>query len=599
MSGNPIVFDFTGSTPNATSMGFVQDGLSVTVSTALYNGGSSGNQLPYEFSTPILSTTADGIGALNPYGDLEAGFDADGKYEIATFSFGQIVRIVSVTLIPLGTRFNLSGANTQFQIFEQGLVLNPATLQTIDATDNTNEISAYGDYLGIAAFGRFDQFRVASITVEAIDLLSVADAYNLASDVGPVVLDVLGNDIDDRIITSINTTGVLGSVTLASDGQTVNYNSGTSFDYLAVGQTATETFTYTVLGWDGTSETQTVTITIIGGGNVINGTSASESLTGTALRDVISGFAGRDTIAGGNGNDSIDGGSDSDQLYGGNNNDLVNGGEGNDSVFGEDGNDTVSGGAGNDRLYGGDGNDSLDGSVGSDRLYGGDGNDVLTGSNLVNTMDGGTGVDTMAGGGGSDRYYVDDTNDSVVELTSGGTDTVYNTANFVLATNVENMIISGDAAVNGTGNSQSNRLTGNAAANVLSGLGGIDRMDGGAGDDVLIGGGGRDFLTGGAGADSFQFAEFGSSANDTIYDFNGLEDTIRLSGQTFGLALGVLNSNAFNLGTAATTAAQKIIYDQATGNLFYDSDGNGSGGQQLIANLAGAPTLAFDDLFVF
>jgi VCBS repeat-containing protein len=599
MSGNPIVFDFTGSMPNATSMGFVQDGLSVTVSTALYNGGSAGNQLPYEFSTPILSTTADGIGGLNPYGDLEAGFDADGKYEVATFSFGQIVRIVSVTLIPLGTRFNLSGENTQFQIFEQGLVLNPATRQTIDATDNTNEISAYGDYLGIAAFTRTDQFRIASITVEAIDLQSVADSFSFIADAGANVLDVLGNDIDDRIITSIDTTGVLGSVTLAADGLTVNYDTGSVFDNLPAGQTVTETFTYTVLGWDGTSETQTVTITITGGSNVINGTASADTLVGTDKRDVITGLAGRDDLSGMGGNDTLDGGADNDRINGNEGNDFIDGGSGNDSLIGADGDDTIVGGIGNDRLSGGNGNDSLDGSVGSDRMFGDDGNDVLVGGTLANNLDGGAGVDTMTGGGGSDNYYVDDTNDQVIELFGGGTDTVYTSANFVFGLNVENAFVVGEAAVNVTGNAQANRMTGNGAANVFTGLGGIDRFDGAAGDDVLIGGTGRDVLTGGSGADSFQFAEFGSSNYDSVIDFNGSEDTILLSGQTFGLAAGVLDTNAFNLGTAATTAAQKIIYDQATGNLYYDSDGNGSRSQQLIANLAGAPTLAFDDLFVF
>ena len=598
MSGNPIVFDFTGSAPNATSMNFVQDGLAVTVSTALYNGGG-GNQLPYEFSTPTLSMNAQGIGALNPYNDLEPGFDADGKYEIATFSFGQIVRIVSVTLIPLGTRFNLSGANTQFQIFEQGLVLNPSTRQTIDATDNTNEISVYGDYLGIAAFTRTDQFRLASITVEAIDLQSMADTYNFTADAGPTVLDVLGNDIDDRVITSINTSGLLGAVTLAADGLSVNYDSGSAFDNLPAGQTATETFTYTVLGWDGTSETQTVTITITGGANVINGTASADTINGTSKRDVITGLAGRDVIFGLDGNDSIDGGADNDRLNGGNGNDFVDGGSGTDTVLGADGNDTLVGGIGNDVIYAGSGDDYLDGSIGADRIYGEDGNDVLIGSTSANTLNGGTGVDTMTGGAGSDLYYVDSASDQVVELFGGGTDTVYTTANFMLGNFVENLIVEGETAVDAVGNSLNNRMTGNAAANVLTGLGGGDRLDGAAGNDVLIGGAGRDFLTGGAGADSFQFAEFGSTAYDSIVDFNAVEDTILLSGQTFGLALGAMDANAFNLGTGATTATQKIIYDQATGNLFYDSDGNGSRGQQLIANLAGAPTLAFDDLFVF
>ena len=65
MSGAPILFDFTGNASNATSMSFLQSGLSLTVSSALYNGGNGGNQLVYEYSTPTLSMTSSGSGALS------------------------------------------------------------------------------------------------------------------------------------------------------------------------------------------------------------------------------------------------------------------------------------------------------------------------------------------------------------------------------------------------------------------------------------------------------------------------------------------------------------------------------------------------------
>jgi Ca2+-binding RTX toxin-like protein len=34
-----------------------------------------------------------------------------------------------------------------------------------------------------------------------------------------------------------------------------------------------------------------------------------------------------------------------------------------------------------------------------------------------------------------------------------------------------------------------------------------------------------------------------------------------------------LAGTAFKLGAAATTAAHRIVYNQATGELFYDADG--------------------------
>lgn len=595
----PITFDLTGSLPNDYSMAFVQDGLSLTVSSALYNGGLSGDQAVYEFSTPTLSMNSDGIGALNTYSDVGEGFDGHGKYEMATFSFGQTVKITSVTLIPMGTRYNLTGANTQFVMFGQGLVIDPLSRQIIDATDFTNETALYGDFVGIAAYSRYDQFRVASITVEAVDLVSTADAFSVKSGDVATTLAVLSNDVDSRQISAIGVTGLLGAVAIAADGRTVTYDPGTAFDYLALGEVATETFTYTVLGWDGTSETQTVTVTVTGGPNEVTGTSAANSLSGTAKRDIMRGLAGNDTLSGLDGNDDIDGGLDNDRLYGNAGNDLVNGGDGDDYVYGDAGNDTVIGGAGNDRLFGGDGNDSLDGSIGTDRLYGDAGDDILTGGTLANTLDGGIGVDTMTGGAGSDKYYVDDAADQIIELASEGTDTVYTTVDFTLADNVENMVATGLDAVDGTGNTLRNRLTGNAADNVLTGLAGNDRLDGGLGDDDLLGGLGRDNLTGGAGADEFQFAEFGSANYDTVVDFNGLEDTIQLSAATFGLAVGALQQAEFVVGTAATDAAHRIVYDQTNGDIFYDADGNGAGARQLIASLVDGTVLGYDDIFAF
>jgi len=62
-----------------------------------------------------------------------------------------------------------------------------------------------------------------------------------------------------------------------------------------------------------------------------------------------------------------------------------------------------------------------------------------------------------------------------------GTDTV----TWTLATNLENLTLTGATAVNGTGNAADNVLVGNGAANTLQGLAGNDTYDGGAGNDAL------------------------------------------------------------------------------------------------------------------
>jgi Ca2+-binding RTX toxin-like protein len=47
-----------------------------------------------------------------------------------------------------------------------------------------------------------------------------------------------------------------------------------------------------------------------------------------------------------------------------------------------------------------------------------------------------------------------------------------------------------------------------------------------------------------------------------------------------------LQATAFTIGAAASTAQHRIIYNQATGALFYDADGTGAGAQVQFAKLS-------------
>jgi ELWxxDGT repeat protein len=301
---------------------------------------------------------------------------------------------------------------------------------------------------------------------------------------------------------------------------------------------------------------------------------------------------------GNSGNNVIIGNSAANVLSGGDGNDWLSGGAGNDTLYGGTGNDTLYGDAGNDILYGDAGNDSLFGGAGNDTLYGGAGNDWL---------DGGAGADVMVGGSGNNIYFVDNPLDTVIG--GGGIDTVIATISWQLDNyyaSVENLTLAGTNAINGTGNSNHNVIIGNSAANVLSGgdgndwlsgLGGNDRLvgghgndtlDGGTGDDTLIGGRGFDYLIGGAGKDSFQLSRPLVGDFDTIADFSVDDDKILISKAEFGLTqgLGVLDASLFRLGTSAVTASDRFIYNQSTGNLFFDADGFGGNTQVRIAQLS-------------
>ena len=209
-------------------------------------------------------------------------------------------------------------------------------------------------------------------------------------------------------------------------------------------------------------------------------TNRDDRKMGKKSADVMSGLGGNDTLMGMGGADS---------LYGG---------EGNDSLHGGARNDHLRGEAGNDTLLGGTGNDSLDGGEGSDLLDGGAGADTLTGS----------GADTLRGGDDDDVYRVGGEAVVIVESATrkGGNDRVVSDVSLNLPQAVENLTLSGEQALDGTGNTAPNRITGNGADNALSGLGNNDTLIGNAGDDVLTGGGGDDDLDGGSGVDQAVYA---------------------------------------------------------------------------------------------
>ncbi|MCC6197279.1 MAG: hypothetical protein IT518_22720, partial [Burkholderiales bacterium] len=142
-----------------------------------------------------------------------------------------------------------------------------------------------------------------------------------------------------------------------------------------------------------------------------------------------------------------------------------------------------------DRLYvrhGTPDNDVLVGGIGPDRLYGYAGSDTLTGLAGNDLLDGGTGADTLTGGPGQDTFVVDDAGDLAIEAAAEGLDGVQSSVSYVLPVNVDNLTLTGAAAVNATGNTLDNTLTGNTAANILDGKAGRDAMSGGAGNDTYV-----------------------------------------------------------------------------------------------------------------
>lgn len=328
--------------------------------------------------------------------------------------------------------------------------------------------------------------------------------------------------------------------------------------------------------------------------NNIIGNTADNQLDGGAANDTLDGGAGDDTLNGGTGTDTMSGGLGDDNYFIDNGGDIIieNLNEGNDHVSSKVTytlpanveNLTLTGTAAinatanslNNVITGNNAANQLNGDAGNDTLNGGAGDDTLIGW---------SGADTMAGGLGNDSYFVENAGDVVTENLNQGTDTVSSRLTYTLPVNVENLTFTGTAVVNGTGNNLNNVITGNNAANQLNGGAGNDTLNGGAGNDVLDGGTGTNTLTGGTGNDSFKLTTAGHI--DTITDYNVANDTIQLENAVFTAltTTGTLAAGQFRIGTQALDANDFVIYNNVTGALLYDANGNGGGAAVQIATI--------------
>ncbi|HYD55997.1 MAG TPA: calcium-binding protein [Burkholderiales bacterium] len=339
--------------------------------------------------------------------------------------------------------------------------------------------------------------------------------------------------------------------------------------------------------------------------------------------------------------------------------DEINGTAGNDSIVGTFGNDTINGLGGNDTLDGSDGADRLDGGTGHDLLIGGrfdfegvDGADTLIGGDGNDTLDGSShgfgGTDpqaeTLNGGLGDDWFYVDNPGDVLTD--AGGLDTVVaHNMGWTLADGFENLEINNgqsESGVIGRGNALANVLDGGNDDGPgdgwhvqLEGLGGndtligsvqndtllggdgddeldggfdVDTLDGGAGNDRIHAGNddGGNTLTGGSGADIFYFySPIGGVTWNEVTDFASGADTLEFDGRLYA-ALGptgrfAAGDGRFHAAAGATSgqdADDRLVYDTASGDLWYDEDGSGAQAGQLVARLGTGVALAATDIAV-
>ncbi|MBA3606867.1 MAG: tandem-95 repeat protein, partial [Acidimicrobiia bacterium] len=253
---------------------------------------------------------------------------------------------------------------------------NVYALQT-GAANGTASVNVIGEfsYLPNPDFSGSDSFTyiltdangsastaTVAVTVAPVNdaPVAVADTALAAEDGGAVVIApaaLLANDTDadagdTRRIVAVAATG-LGAVSLNPAGDVV-YDPLANFQALAAGESASDTFTYTVEDSAGAQASATVTVTVAGVNEPApppppppppapsGSTDGDDDLRFGGAVDIVDALGGNDTIRGGGGNDRIDGGDGRNRYFGGAGNDVIDAANGSrERIDCGSGNDTV------------------------------------------------------------------------------------------------------------------------------------------------------------------------------------------------------------------------------------------------------------------
>ena len=312
---------------------------------------------------------------------------------------------------------------------------------------------------------------------------------------------------------------------------------------------------------------------------VRHGTAGNDTLTADAYGSQLFGMAGNDTLVGGLGYDLLDGGAGADHMSGGGGLDTY--------VVDDPGDVVVGASAGNDMVQSSisyvlpTNVDSL--SLSGTASTNGTGNilaNTLRGNAGNNVLDGKAGADIMIGGSGNDTYVVDNAGDVVTEVRGEGVDLIQSNVTFTLAATLENLVLTGASAVNGTGNALANSLTGNASVNTLSG---------GLGNDLLDGGAAADTLKGGAGDDSYVI----DNGGDVITELAGEGIDTATSSVTYTIGANV--EMLVLIGTSAINGTGNTLNNVLTGNAGNNILSGGAGADAMTGGL-GNDTYVVDAL---
>ncbi|WP_244475809.1 calcium-binding protein [Methylobacterium sp. Leaf93] len=155
---------------------------------------------------------------------------------------------------------------------------------------------------------------------------------------------------------------------------------------------------------------------------------------------------------------------------------------------------------------------------------------------------------------------------------------------YSLGANLENVILTGSAAIGATGNEGDNSLVGNGANNRLDGGAGNDTLAGRGGNDTLIGGTGADTMRGGTGSDTYVVDDASDQVVELTQEGN---DTVRSSiDYTLGANLERLVLTGAGDLDGTGNALNNAIFGTGGDNVL-----NGAGGNDILFGNGGADSL--------
>lgn len=523
------------------------------------------------------------------------------------------------------------------------LLTNDTNARAATFVDEDGVTRSFGGAAGAANSGNAGGTYLGTTGATQIEILSAA---NQGSDAKAINLEgntfgqiIVGNFANNAISDGGNITSVLADGATAAQLAAAAGNSAGSQDQLA-GLRGNDTYNVTsqstTVNEDVGNGTDTVNVFYQRSGATFGLIAAAEveflnasnagvgiNLIGNGFNQVITGNSGADNLNGGGGQDTLVGGAGSDvyvidstnaqnvTIIEATGDDAADRDRINASVSFDlaatnatyvpsagaqavaaggiiDIEQIVGVGTGDINLTGNGARQLIVGTTGNNILNGD--NDTLTNSVLTGTVNG----DTMQGLAGNDSYRVYSQADVALERDGEGTDIVF--AGTGVAGDGNRYVLYAGQSIEGlTAANQSSTAGMFLAGNELAQSAGII---GGNGNDTIWGLGGNDVLTGRGGSDIFGFAAAGAGTADTITDFTP-GDFIGLSTAGFGSVGADLASDEFVVGTQALDGNDYIIYNQSTGQIFYDADGNGTGSTAvLFAQITPNTALGFNDFVV-